>query len=104
MLPIRSRREFDCGNLTEAAEQGGGEGDQLRARGRIESGIDFHDARSWSGLDGDEEPSAQDVERQRAYSDWLARFEPRQQRGGEGERLGGVVAHEVDTRPRERAA
>ena len=104
MLPIRSRCELDGGNLTEAAEQGASQGDELRARARVESGIDFHDARSRGGLDGDEEPTTLDVERQRAYSDWLARYEPRQQRSRQGERLGGLVADQVDARSRERAA
>ena len=104
MLPIRSRRELDGGNLTETADERGGESKQLRARARVQSGIDFHDSRAGLGLEGDEEPTAQDVERQRAYADWLARFEPSEQRRGEGERLGSVVADQVDARPRERAA
>lgn len=104
MLPRRTLSELGERTLAQVGEQGAGQADQLGARPRVDSGIDFHDARPWSVLESDEEPSAGDVERQRAYADWLASFEPAQQRGRQGEHFVGGVADEVDARPGKRVA
>lgn len=106
MLPIRTRRQLCSSDFSETTEQGGGQRHDLVARARVDSGIDLHDAGAFStaGFDGDEEPTAADVERQRAYADWLARFEPRQERGRQGERPSGFFADQVDPRSGERAA
>jgi len=104
MLPRRTLGELGERALAEVGEQGAGQPDQLGARPRVDSGIDFHDARPWSVLEGDEEPSAGDVERQRAYADWLARFEPAQEGRRQREGLVGGGADQVDARPGERAA
>jgi hypothetical protein len=53
-------------------------------RRRVESGVDLCAPELRSALDRGDEPSASDVERQRAYADWLSRFEPAQQRGRDG--------------------
>jgi hypothetical protein len=89
---------------SQVPDEGPGELDELGARGGVDSGIDLHDARSGLSVDRDEEPSAADVERHRAYADWLASLEPRQQRGGERYRLVGLASHEVDAGAGERAA
>jgi hypothetical protein len=79
MLP--TRRQLHGDDLTQAKNQRSGEEHQLVARRRVDSGVDLHDPGLRDCCGGDQEPSASDVERQRAYSDWLARFEPAQQRG-----------------------
>jgi len=106
MLPITTRGQLLSSDLAQATEERGGQRDDLVARARVDSGVDLHDAGAFStaGFDGDEEPTAGDVERQRAYADWLARFEPRQDRGGQGERGSGFFADQVDARSDERAA
>ena len=104
MIPRKTSGQLPRRDLAEATEEGRGARDDLGARPRVDSGVDLHDARSGLGLHGDEQPSAADVERQRAYSDWLARFEPREDRRGEVERRRGLVADEVDPGPDERAA
>jgi hypothetical protein len=106
MLPIRTRGQLLGSNLSQATEERGCESDDLLARARVDSGVALHDARAFStaGFDGDEEPTAADVERQRAYADWLARFEPRKDGGGQRERGSGFFADHVDARPGERAA
>lgn len=107
MLP--TRRQLPGNDFTQMPQDGTRKSEQLVARGRVDSGVDFHDAgtpvgASRDGFDGDEEPSASDVERQRAYSDWLSGFEPRQQRTGEGQDGVGLVAHQVHPRSGEHAA
>jgi len=106
MLPIRTRGQLLSSNLAQATDERGCQRDDLVARARVDSGVDLHDAGSFStaGFEGDEEPTEADVERQRAYSDWLARFEPGQHRGRQGERGSGFFADHVDARPGERAA
>lgn len=106
MLPTRTRGQLLGSNLSQATEERGRQRDELVARARVDSGVDLHDpgAFSTAGFDGDEEPTASDVERQRAYSDWLARFEPRQNRGRQGERGSGFFADHVDAGAGERAA
>lgn len=107
MLP--TRRKLAGNDVAETLKEGSRESEQLVARRRVDSGIDLHDAgalagASRDGFDSDEEPSASDVERQRAYADWLARFEPREQRTGQGEDGVGLAEDEVHPRSGERAA
>jgi len=120
MLPMTTRGKLHGGDLAQVTNQGDRERQDLGARPRVDSGIDLHDARPWLpcsshgstcglsssrlGFDGDEEPTQADIERQRAYADWLARFEPRQNgtRQGEGSRR--LVADQIHARPGERAA
>lgn len=106
MLPIRTSSQFDRSNLAETPEKRGCQSDDGFARPRVDSGVDLHDTGAFSpaGFDGDEEPTAADVERQRAYADWLARFEPGQNRGRQGERRSGFFTDEVHSRSGERAA
>jgi len=102
MLP--TRRQLERNDDAEMLEHGARESHQLLARGRVDSGIDLHDAGLRDVLESDEEPSAADVERQRAYADWLARFEPSQKRRREGQDAVGLGTDEVDSRSGERAA
>ncbi len=107
MLP--TRRQFPDDDLTQMPQDGTRKSKQLVARRRVDSGVDFHDAgapvdAARDGFDGDQEPSASDVERQRAYADWLAGFEPREKRAGEGEHGVGLLAHQVHARSGEHAA
>ena len=106
MLPITTRGQLLSSNLAQATDERGCQRHDLVARPRIDSGVDLHDAGAFStaGFDGDEEPTAADIERQRAYADWLARFEPRQNRGRQGERGSGFFADQIDARSGERAA
>ena len=107
MLP--TRRQLPDNDLTQMPQDGTRQSEQLVARGRVDSGVDFHDpgapaGASRDGFDGDEEPSASDVERQRAYADWLSSFEPREQRTGQGEHGLRLVKDQVHARSGERAA
>ncbi len=109
MLP--TRRQLSQRQLPQTTDDRNRETDQLVARGRVDSGIDFHDAGPFdaavsrrAGFEGDEEPTAGQVERQRAYSDWLAGFEPRQQRTGERKDVVRLGADQVHARSGERAA
>ena len=104
MLPIATRGKLHGGHLAQVTNQGVCERQDLGARPRVDSGVDLHDARPWLGFDGDEEPTQADIERQRAYADWLARFEPGQNRGRQGEGSRRVVADQIHARPGERAA
>ncbi len=94
MLP---RRELLPRDLAQPAKQRGRKRDQPRARARVDSGIYSHDSGTWLVLDRDEEPSAPDVERQRAYADWLASLEPRKDRSRHREEVARRRAHHVDT-------
>lgn len=106
MLPIRTRGQLLSSDFTQPTEEGGCQRDDGVARARVDSGVDFHDAGSLpsAGFEGDEQPTAADVERQRAYADWLARFEPPKHRGRQSERRSGFFANQVDARAGERAA
>ena len=104
MLPTRTRGELHGGNLAQVTNQGVRERQDLGARPRVDSGIDLHDARPWLGFDGDEEATEADIERQRAYADWLARFEPGQHRSRQGEGSRRLVADHIHARSGERAA
>jgi hypothetical protein len=98
--------ELGCGELAEATDERTGERHELRARARVDSGINLHDP--WTvarlGFEGDEEPTAADVERQRAYADWLARFEPRKKGRRQREHAVRLVADQIDAGSGERAA
>ena len=102
MLPTRCQLDED--DLSETLDQRLGEGQQLIARRRVDSGVDLHDPGLRGSFDGDEEPSASDVERQRAYSDWLAGFEPAQKRSSQDQQLVRLDADDVDARSGECAA
>ena len=104
MLPIATRGKLHGGNLAQVTNQGVRERQDLGARPRVDSGVDLHDARPWLGFDGDEEPTEADIERQRAYAAWLARFEPGQNWSRQGEGSRRLVADQIHARPSERAA
>lgn len=109
MLPARSRRQLQGSELPQPVQERSCQDEQLRGRARVDSGIDLQDAgagRACSGLgfEGDEEPTAGDVERKRAYADWLARFEPGEDRRRQDERRHGLGAHQIHSGSGERAA
>ena len=109
MLP--TRRQLRDRDLTQTPEEGSREADQFVARApraRVDSGVDLQYAGTtlgaWVDVEGDEEPSASDVEGQRAYADWLSSFEPREERTGQGEHGLRLVEDQVHARSGERAA
>lgn len=93
MLP---RRELLPRDLAQPPKQRSRKRDELRARARVDSGIYTNDSGTWLVLDRDEQPSAPDVERQRAYADWLASLEPRKNRSRHREDVARRGAHDVD--------
>jgi len=77
--------------------------EDLGACGRIDSRVDPHDARARPRLDGDQQPTASDIERKRTNDNWLALLEPGHDGGREADRRRRLGAHEIDARPGEGA-
>jgi hypothetical protein len=83
------------------AEKRRGPLEDLGACGRIDARVDPHDPRARLSFDGDQEPTARDVERQRPNEDRLALLEPGNDGGRDADRPRRLGTNEIDAWPGE---
>ena len=83
---------------TEPGEEGG-ELPRLRSQAASSRAVELRGTQGFGTVESDEEPSAADVKRQRAYADWLSSLEPPQKRRRQGEDGLGLGADEVTPGP-----